>query len=184
MHILSDRHSNSFFIHFNLIISLLSQNSVTSSLRDFPFHSYPMPANGSGQCISLEGDYIAACRDADLVRILLLGEKVHDGICVREKFSRCECMCNIFLCHYEHCVCAFLACFGVPLCHSPKIFSKRFLPNLGRRCIIRQFFVTQNGLPGEGVDHGIGIVFKVHRDLCVLHQLGWYVYRVEQGLLF
>ncbi len=37
MHILSDRHSNSFFIHFKLIISLLSRNSVTSSLRDFPF---------------------------------------------------------------------------------------------------------------------------------------------------
>ena len=37
MHVLSDRHSSSFFIHFNLIISLLSQNSVTSSLRDFSF---------------------------------------------------------------------------------------------------------------------------------------------------
>ena len=38
MHILSDRHSRSLFIHFNLIISLLSQNSVTSSLQDFPFN--------------------------------------------------------------------------------------------------------------------------------------------------
>ena len=37
MHILSDRHSSSFVIHFNLIISLLSQISVTSSLQDFPF---------------------------------------------------------------------------------------------------------------------------------------------------
>ena len=37
MHILLDRHSRSLFIHFNLIISLLSQNSVTSSLQDFPF---------------------------------------------------------------------------------------------------------------------------------------------------
>ncbi len=37
MHILSDRHSRSRFIHFNLIISLLSRNSVTSSLQDFPF---------------------------------------------------------------------------------------------------------------------------------------------------
>ncbi len=53
MHILSDRHSNSFFIHFNLIISLLSQNSVTSSLWDFPFHSYPTPANGPGQPLPL-----------------------------------------------------------------------------------------------------------------------------------
>jgi hypothetical protein len=35
MHILSDRHSRSLFIHFNLIISLLSRISVTSSLRDF-----------------------------------------------------------------------------------------------------------------------------------------------------
>jgi hypothetical protein len=31
------RHSSSFFIHFNLIISYLSQNSVTFSLQDFPF---------------------------------------------------------------------------------------------------------------------------------------------------
>ena len=37
MHILSDRHSHSFFIHFNLIITLLSQISLTSSLQDFPF---------------------------------------------------------------------------------------------------------------------------------------------------
>ena len=37
MHILSDKHSRSLFIHFNLIISLLSRISVTSSLRDFPF---------------------------------------------------------------------------------------------------------------------------------------------------
>ena len=37
MHILLDRHSRSLFIHFNLIISLLSRISVTSSLRDFPF---------------------------------------------------------------------------------------------------------------------------------------------------
>ncbi len=35
MHILSDRHSRSHFIHFNLIISLLSRISVTSSLQDF-----------------------------------------------------------------------------------------------------------------------------------------------------
>ncbi len=34
MHILSDRHSNSFFIHFKLIITLLSRISITSSLRD------------------------------------------------------------------------------------------------------------------------------------------------------
>jgi hypothetical protein len=37
MHILLDRHCNSCFIHFKLIILLLSQNSVTSSLQDFPF---------------------------------------------------------------------------------------------------------------------------------------------------
>ena len=37
MHILLDRHSSSFFIHFNLMVSLLSRNSVTSSLRDFTF---------------------------------------------------------------------------------------------------------------------------------------------------
>ena len=38
MHILLDRHSRSLFIHFHLIISLLSQNSLISSLRDFPFN--------------------------------------------------------------------------------------------------------------------------------------------------
>jgi hypothetical protein len=52
MHILSDRHSSSFFIHFKLIIALLSRNSVTSSLQDFPFHLYPTPANSSGHFVT------------------------------------------------------------------------------------------------------------------------------------
>ena len=37
MHILLDRHSSSLFIHFNLIISLLSRTYLTSSLQDFTF---------------------------------------------------------------------------------------------------------------------------------------------------
>ena len=37
MHILLDWHSRSLFIHFNLIISLLSWISLTSSLQDFTF---------------------------------------------------------------------------------------------------------------------------------------------------
>ena len=41
MHILLDRHSSSFFIHFNLIITLLLQISLTFSLQDLlPFVSY------------------------------------------------------------------------------------------------------------------------------------------------
>ena len=35
MHVPSDRHSSSLFIHFNLIITLLSRIYLTSSLRDF-----------------------------------------------------------------------------------------------------------------------------------------------------
>ena len=38
MHILLDWHSRSLFIHFNLIFSLLSRISVSSSLQDFPFN--------------------------------------------------------------------------------------------------------------------------------------------------
>ena len=34
------------------------------------------------------------------------------------------------------------------------------------------------------MDHGIGVAFKVHRDLYLFHQLCQYVYRTEQGLLF
>ncbi len=37
MHILSDWHFRSLFIHFNLIITLLSQISIPSSLQDFTF---------------------------------------------------------------------------------------------------------------------------------------------------
>ena len=62
MHILLDRHSRSLFIHFNLIISLLSQNCVTSSLQDFPFNRilrqqmaqdtlYTKPRSPSKRCI-------------------------------------------------------------------------------------------------------------------------------------
>jgi hypothetical protein len=57
------------------------------------------------------------------------------------------------------------------------------LPNLDRCRIIHQFFVARNGLPSDGVDHGIGVVFKVQMEF-MLHQLCWYVYRVERGLLF
>ncbi len=37
MHVPSDRHSSSLFIHFNLIITLLSQIYLTSSLQYFTF---------------------------------------------------------------------------------------------------------------------------------------------------
>ena len=39
MHILSNQHSRSFFIHFNLIISLFSHIIITSSLWDSSFNS-------------------------------------------------------------------------------------------------------------------------------------------------
>jgi hypothetical protein len=38
MHILLDQNSSSFFIHFNLIISLLSHIYITSSLQDTHFN--------------------------------------------------------------------------------------------------------------------------------------------------
>ena len=92
-------------------------------------------------------------------------------------------MCNIFPHHYKHCVRAFLARFIVSLRHTPKIFSKRCLPHLGCRRVVHQFFVTRNCLPCDGVDHWIGVVFKVHRKF-VFHQLCGYVNRVERGLFF
>jgi hypothetical protein len=74
------------------------------------------------RCISLKGDSIAAGRDADSVQILLLGVKVHYGIGIREIFSRCKCMCNIFPRHEEHCVRVFLARLLLPCAIPPKSF--------------------------------------------------------------
>ncbi len=62
---------------------------VSCFLRTYhtvPMHLGRIQVGHLHRCISLEGDWIAASRDADLVRILLLGAKVHDGICVGENF--------------------------------------------------------------------------------------------------
>ena len=48
MHILSDWHSRSLFIHFNLKFLFLSHTYITSSLQDNSFKLYPTPANDSG----------------------------------------------------------------------------------------------------------------------------------------
>ena len=99
-------------------------------------------------------------------------------------FSRCVCIRDIFLRHYKHRICVFLVVLLSPCAISPKSFPKAICQYLGCCRIIHQFFVTQNCLPGDGVNHEIGIVFKVHRNFCLFHQLCWYVYPIEQGLLF
>ena len=58
--------------------------------------------------------------------------------------------------------------FGLSYCHlvpfpknlSQTLFAKpRLLPDHSL------IFLTRNGHPGDGVDHGIGVVFNVHMDL-------------------
>ncbi len=82
-------------------------------------------------------------------------------------------MLYLFMCHDKHCICTLLACLVVALCHTPKFFSKRSLPNFWSCGIVHQLFIAWYSLPSHGVYHGICVVFRVVRKWyrCVLHEV-------------
>ncbi len=89
------------------------------------------------------------------------------------------------MCHDKHSVCTFLACFVVALCHPPKVFSKRSLPNFRSRGIIHQLFTAGYHFSSHGMYHGICVVFKVVSEWChcVLHEVVGHEHGIEYCFL-
>ena len=78
---------------------------------------------------------------SDPIRIFLWGVTV-DNDQHGSLFWSCHfCNIDIFMCHYEHLISAFLACFIVSLRHSAKIFPKSHLPCLSSVRVIHQLLV-------------------------------------------
>ncbi len=109
------------------------------------------------------------------------------GVNSRQRFLRksmcgLRLFCNVylFMCHDEHWICPFLACFIVPLCHTAEIFSKCCLPNFGSFRIIHQPFVAWYGFSRGWMYHWqrkvrkiLDIVFVHYWDEFSRHESRW-----------
>ncbi len=75
----------------------------------------------------------------------------------------------------KHCVCTFLSCFLIPLCHPPELLAECSLPHFGCGWIIHQFLVTGYCFTHDGMHHGTGKMFEHHRDalfMCFMRHIG------------
>jgi hypothetical protein len=110
-------------------------------------------------------DQISSRPDLDSVGIIFLRAIIDKQICIREKILGRESMLDLVMRHYEHCVSTFLSSIVATLCHAPNIFFKSRLLHFGCGRVVHQFLVTGDNVAGDGVHHGVGIMFNVKRYL-------------------